>query len=203
MSEDADRLVPDLVVFDLGRVLIDVDFERFVVALGNTEAERAALRAFAESDDKYACDRGQIAPRELAQRAIARTNINTNEHTFLSAWTNIFQARDAARRAIYALRERTELWMLSDTDPLHFHRGLDDFDYVRAFDRYVLSYVEGRLKRDPGAFEPLAKRVQQGQRVAFFDDIEDHVERARAHGVEAHHFTSWDDPSLPAWLPRG
>ena len=194
--------LPDLVVFDLGRVLIDVDFERFVHAIGHDEAARAALRAFTSGDDKLSSDRGEISPRELAQRAIDLTSINVQADKFLRAWVDIFRPFSRARRAIAALRGRTELWMLSDTDPLHFHRAFEDYDYVRGFDRYLLSYVEGRLKRDTGAFEPLAERARAGARVVFIDDVADHVERARAAGVDAVLFRAWDDPTLPDWLRR-
>ena len=194
--------LPDLVVFDLGRVLIDVDFERFVHAIGHDEPTRAALRAFTSGDDKLSSDRGRISPRELAQRAIASIHINTQTDTFLRAWVDIFRPFSRARRAIAALRDRTELWMLSDTDPLHFHRAFEDYDYVRGFDRYLLSYVEGRLKRDAGAFAPLAERARAGARVVFIDDVADHVERARAAGVDAVLFRAWDDPTLPDWLRR-
>lgn len=194
--------LPDLVVFDLGRVLIDVDFERFVHAIGHDAPTRDALRAFTSGDDKLSSDRGEISPRELARRAIDSTSINAQVDTFLRLWVDIFHPFQQARQAIGALRGRTELWMLSDTDPLHFHRAFEDYDYVRGFDRYLLSYVEGRLKRDAGAFEPLAERARAGARVVFIDDVADHVERARGAGVDAVLFRAWDDPTLPDWLRR-
>lgn len=182
-------------VFDLGLVLVEVDFERFVAGVRSSapSADPAVLRAVPDHPDKHALDRGRLAPWPFAERLIERLGAppGLTADLVLSAWTDIFPATlPGAADAIGSLGDR-ERWLLSDTSPLHLARCLDQHPLVRSFDRYLLSYARGRLKADPGGMEPLAEQVRAGRTVRFFDDRPDNVAAARHVGVQAHLFTTW------------
>ncbi len=186
-------------VFDLGGVLVDVDFERFVQAVlaRDSGAEPARLRAFCAGPRKLALDRGRVTPlafldalvRELAPAAGPADSL-------LDAWTDIFLPVPRTAEVLGSLAARSELWLLSDTDPAHFARILDDFPCVRGFHRFLLSYVRGMVKGEPGAFEPLVEQAHAGRRLRFYDDRPGNVDAARAAGLDAQLFVGWD-----AWEP--
>ncbi len=178
-----------LLVFDLGNVLVDVDFERWVAGAVAAGLAEDVARAAPSTPPKHDLDRGRLSPRAFLGGLAGDADVEA----LLKSWTAIFTPRPAAARALAELRAAgRELWMLSDTDPAHFARVLDDHPWLRGFDRYLLSFERGRVKADPGAFDELAAVVAAGRPVVFWDDRADLVAAARAAGVDARLFTTWD-----------
>jgi FMN phosphatase YigB (HAD superfamily) len=180
-------------VWDLGGVLVDVDFERFVRAVLATDpgADAAFLRSVPALPLKADLDRGRVAPAAFADAVLAGSGARIGRDGFLAAWADIFTPRPEAVAWLEASRATHELWLLSDTDPVHIARVDRDWPTGDLWSRRLLSFEQGRIKIDPGAFEPLAEQVRRGRAVRFFDDREDNVEAARAAGVPALVFTDW------------
>jgi len=179
---------PTLLVFDLGEVLVDVDFGRFARAAAKLDPalDVPSIQAACRGPAKAALDRGQLSPRGF----LRQLPTTADPDALLPLWTDIFTARPAAAAALAALGDY-ERWMLSDTDPAHFLRVLNDHPYLRGFDRYLLSYDRGLLKGDAGSFDPLVAKLEEGARVLFWDDREDLVAAARSEGIDARLFTTW------------
>lgn len=183
-----------LLVLDLGNVLVDVDFGRFAARFAGARSVEAILAECRDGPRKLAHDRGEIAPRVFVREVAAW--LGAPPEAVAAAWSDIFRPTAGAAERVAALAGRCELWLCSDTDPLHFARVLDDHPVVRRFDRYLLSYARGLLKRDPGAFAPVAAEAATGRPVLFVDDVAANVEAARAAGVPAVVFTAWADLDL-------
>lgn len=191
--------VPDLVIFDLGRVLVDVDFERFVQRIATTPAAQERARRIPTMAAKADCDRGRLSPAAFAAAACATHELDVTTDAFLEAWADIFTPFDAAALAIATLSRDTPLWMLSDTDPCHIAQIRQQVPWWGAFERTMLSYERGCLKSDPYAFAFVRPLITEGRHVAFVDDLPGHVDAARAAGCDAVWFQGWDGP-LPDWL---
>lgn len=190
-----------LLVLDLGNVLIHVDFQRFVRRYADRDRGEA-LRALWHSDLKRALDRGERAPRDWLRDlagALGRPAPSLDE--VAAAWVDVFRPMDGIEARIDAFARRYELWLLSDTDPLHFTSQLEACPFLRRFDRYLVSYARGRVKADPGAFDEVAAQVRAGRPVLFVDDLAPHVAAARAAGVPAALFTGWDALDVETLLP--
>jgi len=186
-------------VFDLGGVLVDVDFERFVQAVlaRDPSAEPAALRAFCAGPRKLGLDKGRVTPLAFLAALVQELAPSAGPaDSLLHAWTDIFLPVPRTAEVLASLSPRSELWLLSDTDPAHFAWILDHFPCVRGFDRFLLSYARGMVKGEPGAFAPLVEQVHAGRRVRFYDDRPDNVAAARAVGLDARLFEGWD-----SWEP--
>ncbi len=182
-----------LLVFDLGNVILDVDFDRFArrVVVGTERSAQEAMAAFSGGPLKEALDRGQISPAAFAAQVRAWLGpAAPSEQEVLGAWCDIFALKADAREALDRCQRDHEVWLLSDTDPAHFESVLARFP-LEGFDRVLVSYLTGRLKRDPGGFEPLAEVVRSGRRVIFFDDLEVNVAAACAAGVDGVLFVDW------------
>jgi len=181
-------------VWDLGQVLVDVDFDRFLQPIAaELRVSVEALRAVAvDGPDKGFLDRGRLAPTAFAERvqaAVGRPG-RLEAAVFLRYWASIFEARPGAARWLPKLGRTHEQWLLSDTDPVHFLRCHHDVPWLQGLDRFVLSYQTGRLKVDPGAFDEFADEVARRD-VLFWDDRADNVAAARSAGLKAHVFTTW------------
>ena len=184
-----------LIVFDLGNVLVDVDFSRFCHRLarhsGRSPDEVRAM--FCQGELKARLDRGVIGPQEFARELLRwHGPPHPTVHEVLDAWCDIFTLRPDTPEMLERLRARNhELWLLSDTDPVHFARVLNDVPDVRGLDRYLLSYARGMLKRDPGAFDALVAQERLGRQVVFVDDLHENIEAARDHGIDAIWARDW------------
>jgi FMN phosphatase YigB (HAD superfamily) len=110
----------------------------------------------------------------------------------LDAWTDIFSLKQGAQVFLARYRLKYTLWLMSDTDPAHFISAINRFPLLRNFDRYIVSYRQGLLKRDPGAFRELSEVVARGRRVVFVDDLEINIAAARANGIDGVLFESWE-----------
>lgn len=180
-------------VWDLGGVLVDVDFGRFTRRVLALEAGDArALGRVPSMPAKAALDRGEVSPQQFAQTVLAEAGLAMDVSTFLDCWADIFTVRPAAERWLGATSKTHEQWLLSDTDPVHIARVDRDWPRMATFSRRILSFEAGRIKIDAGAFAPLAEQVAAGREVRFFDDREDNIAAAHAAGVPAFLFTTWD-----------
>ncbi len=192
-------------VFDLGNVILNVDFERFARRLtqGSALESEQALEAFGSGPDKAALDRGLTGPVAFGQHLVQwRGDDALSVAQAMDAWADIFEVIPGAVQGLARCRASGPVWLLSDTDPIHFSGALSRFEVVRGFDRYLLSYARGMLKRDPGAFDELGALVHSGQPVVFVDDLPINIEAARAAGVDAILFEGWQ-ALMPQLHARG
>lgn len=196
----------DLLVLDLGNVLVRVDWDPFVrdVVARIPGIDPAAVRSFLQGDEKMELDRGALSPLGFLSALAGRLGAGDPPgvaQDLLGPWTGVFSGMPGASEAVLHFRADQELWMLSDTDPSHFARVLDDWPFLRVFDRYLLSFELGRVKTDPGAFDAIAAEQARGRRVHFLDDRDDIVAAAREAGVDAILFSGW--PSAIEALTAG
>ncbi len=185
----------DVVVLDLGNVLVDVDFDRFArrVAGDSDATVEEVLAATSRGPLKRELDRGKISPRAFAEAIAEELALSLSPAELLRAWQDIFDWRHDADAFIGACSDGPSLWLFSDTDPSHFVWCMNRFPRIRLMERFFLSFDRGMLKRDPGAFAELATlRDEAGLRLAFVDDRPANVAAARAAKIEAHRLHGWE-----------
>lgn len=90
-----------------------------------------------------------------------------------------------------ALKPRYHLSLLSNTNPVHYERLRDRYNFFDYFDQLFLSYKIGLIKPSPAIFEHLLTTLNApADRVAFFDDGARNVEAARTLGIHAYRVDS-------------
>jgi putative hydrolase of the HAD superfamily len=97
-------------------------------------------------------------------------------------------------QSVERLADRYPLYLLSNTNPLHFHYIKEHYPLLRHFRRFILSYEVGSRKPEPGIFQALIREMGlPPERCLFLDDKLPFVEAARDHGLVAWHFVSPQD----------
>jgi FMN phosphatase YigB (HAD superfamily) len=182
------------ITFDLGNVLVKVDHLRFCRRL----AEMAALSPQAvyaqvfESSLEPGYDTGHLTSREFYQRVTAHFGIALPYSRFTALWCDIFDPMDSMMEMVQHLGARFPLYLLSNTNSLHF-------DYIqvrfaallRPFQAFVLSYQVGSRKPEAAIYQALVRQVgRPPAEILFLDDKEPFVEAARAQGLAAWQFRS-------------
>ncbi len=183
------RPAPDVVVFDLGNVLIEWD-PLPAVAAGVGAAEAARFLA-ADDFDFMAWNHLQDAGRswDEAESEVARTHPHWAEHArayrthFGASLRGVVPGSVELLRALHAAG--VGLYALTNWSHELFPHATARFDFLGLFRDIVVSGTEGVAKPDPEVFVRLRDRV--GRPLAgqlFVDDRPDNVEAARRAGMD-------------------
>lgn len=168
----------EIVAFDLGGVLVDVDHHAAARALGVSLPD--IERAFFSDGIHDAVTVGALDGPGFA--AAAARALGRDVLAVESAWAAIVEVRADGRALVeecLAMDLAVVLW--SNTDPIHLAR------MARALPPLPLEHVSfalGAQKPDPEFFRRALARL--GRSPVFVDDRADNVAAARALGIRAH-----------------
>jgi FMN phosphatase YigB (HAD superfamily) len=180
--------------FDLGNVLVRVDHRRFcrrLAPLVGRSPQEVYAQVF-ESDLEPGYDTGRLSSREFYQRFVARFGLALSYAEFGALWTDIFEALGNMEEAVARLQKRYPLFLLSNTNPLHFDYIKQRFpSLLQHFQGFILSYRVGSRKPEAAIFQALIRRcASPPEHILYLDDKLPFVAAARAQGLRAWHFTT-------------
>jgi glucose-1-phosphatase len=184
-------LVPgcaDALLFDLGRVVIDIDFDR-VLAVWADQAGCAAadLAPRFVLDEAYRRhERGEIDDAGFFAALRARLGISLTDAQLLEGWNAIFVGEMPGIAAQLArAAKHLPLYALSNTNPPHVaHFSREYAEVLRHFRSVFVSPEIGCRKPDPAAYDHVVATIGiAAPRIVFFDDLAENIEAARAHGL--------------------
>lgn len=181
-------------VLDLGNVLVDLDFERFVQGAAAVSARGAdAIRErYIQGEPKRRYERGEIDCTEFFGEMARWLAWPAADHAGLRRiWCDIFDATPGAETAMTILGGTWRLWLLSDTNPTHLAWCRGRWPWLNLCERFFVSHEQGRLKAEAGGFGPVVAAAPQ-ERPIFYDDLPANVQAARRAGVDGRLFRSWD-----------
>ena len=178
------------VIFDLGGVLVSVDFMRACKRLETAGATpiAAILEAIHSGAEKAAFDTGRLIPQEFAARFCAAIGLRLPYSEFAEIWCEIFAEQREVTGLLDEIGKHADLMLLSNTDPLHFDYVRSRYGFLGKFGRLVLSYEVGYAKPARQIFERAISLCAPGSRLIYFDDVAEFVSAARASGLPAEQF---------------
>ena len=188
----------DALLFDLGRVVLDVDFNRTLACwAGHAGCEPADIVArFAQNDIYKRHERGEISDAEFFAALRGSLGIEVSDAQFLEGWNAIFAGEmpDIAPLLARAAR-RLPLYAFSNTNRAHEAHFSQHFAQVLGhFQKIFLSSTIGLRKPDAAAYDHVVKEIGvPAARIVFFDDVMENIEGALARGLTAVHVTSTRD----------
>lgn len=178
------------VIFDLGGVLLSVDFMRACTRLhaaGGPPA--AAIRdSVVYAADKLHFETGRLSPREFAARACAALGVRIPYEEFTDIWCDIFAEQKAVTGLLHRIAANADLALLSNTDPLHFAHVHSKYGFLEQFSHTLLSFEVGHAKPERQMFERALALAVPGTPMIYFDDVPEYVAAARACGLPAEQF---------------
>jgi FMN phosphatase YigB (HAD superfamily) len=182
------------IAFDLGNVLIKVDHLRFcsrVAALAGLSPQEVYVQVF-ESSLEPGYDTGRITSREFHRRVTAHFGIILSYSRFCELWCDIFDPMEAMAAVVARLEPRFPLFLLSNTNSLHFDYIWERFGAIlKAFQALILSYQVGSRKPEAAIYQALIQEVKRPPgEILFLDDKKIFVDAARSQGLVAWQFRS-------------
>jgi len=178
-------------IFDLGGVLVRLDYGRWFQALSRLVGHSAEdlLRRAEESGLGRDFDHGLIGPDVFVQRVRQEMSLDLGDDEIRSLWNSIFDRHAAMEELLADLVRRYPLVMLSNVNPWHFEHLSANRDLFGLFKGHVLSFREKRMKPDPLIFMKAAKVGGfDPTECVYVDDIQDYVDGAARLGMKAIRF---------------
>jgi putative hydrolase of the HAD superfamily len=189
------------VFLDLGNVLAFHDdpvlFQR-MSAWGGADPEEIRQRMLTLWDP---INRGTLAGDDL-RRAVCRaagSETPMADKPFFAMWNCHFRIHHEVLPMVESLFGRVKVFLLSNTNEMHWRYVLPLIPQFERFDGLVLSCELGLAKPDAEIFKiALARAGVKAQEAAYFDDIQLFVDAAAALGIQARQFT--DAPTFRTQL---
>lgn len=189
---------PRVLLFDLGGVLIDIDFDRALRAwqpLSRLAFEGLKQRfRFDEAYERH--ERGEITAAQYFEHLASTLELDADHPGIEHGWNSIFVGEVTDTLAlIRAVRSRIPCHAFTNTNAAHHACWARMFPSVAAcLDSMFTSYEMGFRKPERRAFDHVAQALGvPAASIVFFDDSQQNVEGARQAGLQAVHVRSPGD----------
>lgn len=186
------------ILFDLGGVLIDIDYastENAFVQLGVSDfKERYTQFAQNALFDRFEC--GEISPQHFVNLLLPYTSPGTSPNQVVSAWNAMLGTFPNEKvKLLEHLSKTTPLFMLSNTNELHWFEVERTWKKVSTqplqhfFKEIYLSHQIGKRKPHKETFMWVCQQMGiEPADVLFIDDSPQHIEGATQAGLQVHYY---------------
>lgn len=192
----------DALLFDLGRVVLDIDFSRAIACW----AEHAGLKPEAivaryepDSEAYRLHEVGKISDEDYFRSLRSSLGIGISDAQFLEGWNAIFAGEmPGIAELLPRAAKQMPLYAFSNTNRPHVdHFSKEYAALLGHFRELYLSSSIGLRKPDAKAFDHVVAAMGvPASRIVFFDDLAANIEGARARGLTAVHVTSPRDVGI-------
>jgi len=184
-----------VIVFDLGNVLINFDYNIAVKKFDEIEPNLGKKFLDHHKNNYHihrAFEKGMISEDEFIKIALAGVSHKVDPETFAKIYSDIFTLNKDVISLLPILKNKFKLMLLSNTDPLHKKYGWEKYEFLSHFDQLVLSFMVGSVKPE----QKIYKAVQELSKVPphehlYIDDIADYIEIAKILGWDAVQFINY------------
>jgi glucose-1-phosphatase len=183
-----------LFVFDVGNVVLPFEHRQIPVKLlkrarGKIVPSPHELFSFLfDMEDGLVnpYEEGLMSSIEFFTNIRDRYDLEISFEEFRGIWNPIFRNNPDVDEAIRYLKLKgLPLFLLSNTNELHFAHIIKNYPIVHSFDEWILSFEVGAKKPKRRIFDVVSEKmdVESGE-VFYVDDIAEYVDVARACGFQ-------------------
>jgi len=182
-----------LIVSDFGGVICTFDYRIFCERLGR-RIGRSADEIYAAVYDgtlNVEFEQGNLTGPEYHRRVMSLFGADVPYTEFFPMYGDIFTENPATCEMLRRLHTRYPLYLLSDTNEIHFGYVKATVEVLNLFDEFIVSYEVGAMKPDPRIYREALRRAElPAEACVFIDDRPGNVEGARRVGMHAFQFTT-------------
>jgi FMN phosphatase YigB (HAD superfamily) len=188
----------DALLFDLGRVVFDIDFNRtlrFWAEHAGCEPAQLAQR-FLRDALYHRHEKGEISDETYFAGLRSSLGVELSDRQLIEGWNAIFVGEIAGINQLLArAAQRLPLYALSNTNAVHVACFSKAYAEVLGHFREVfVSSTIGLRKPDAEAYDYVVRTIGvPAERIVFFDDLAENIAGAEARGLRAVLVTSPDD----------
>lgn len=178
-----------LYIFDLGNVIVDIDFNRVLGAWSDfSRVPLATLKQnFTMGDAFHQHERGEISDEDFAEAMCHEMDLPLSYEQFAHGWQAVFVGlRPEVIDTMNKLREQGHrVVVLSNTNRLHTTFWPDEYPQIQAAaDKIYLSQEMGMRKPEARIYQAVLQAEGfSAADTVFFDDNADNIEGANQLGI--------------------
>lgn len=184
------------IVFDLGNVLLPFDYTVAIKKL-NQIKPNLGNRFIDFYNSNYQLHRdfekGVISETSFLDIMLDAVDHKINAETFCKTFSDIFTANEKIISLLPVLKKDYRLFLLSNTNSIHQEYGWKQYEFLKYFDKMILSHEVKSLKPE----EKIYKEVERASGLSsskhfYIDDIQEYVAAAKKIGWDAVQFVDYE-----------
>lgn len=177
---------PEVVVFDLGKVLVDFDYSIAARKIA-AQADQSAAQVQELLDHSpllFRFEHGHMTAQEFFDTVRSEAKFRGSYEEFTAAFADIFSEMPRMIQLHGALRaQKIPTFIFSNTNELAIHHVRRNFPFFGKFDGYILSYEHGAMKPNARLYEVVERTTgRRGAEILYIDDRAENVAGGTARG---------------------
>lgn len=179
--------MPDTYLFDIGNVIISVDFTRAADKISSLASVAPEEIMPLVSPLMIDLELGRLGSDAFIEAASGRIGYTGDPEYFRTSFADIFELNSPMASFIEALKARGKpLYLLSNTNQIHVEFFEAAFPVFGLFDGAIYSHEVGLMKPDPAIFEVVKSTLPiNPSKTVYIDDLPANCEAGRAAGFLA------------------
>jgi len=183
-----------VIVFDLGNVLIPFDYNRILENLNKIE-NGLGDRFYDLYRDNYDIHRKyekwELSDGEFLTIMMEWTEYKISPEEFCRIYSDLFTLNSDTISILPLLKNNYRLVLLSNTNYIHQKYGWEHYEFLKHFDKLILSHEVGAIKPEEKIYRAVENFTKAPSAEHLFtDDIIEYVEGARNAGWDSFQFTT-------------
>jgi putative hydrolase of the HAD superfamily len=189
-------------LFDIGRVLLDFDFESSLVRLLPPGTPDASARILRLMDRKDELEAGLIDADTYTAWALDVLQTTATVEEFHHAWRHIFTLNEPMWQRVRQLSaDGHRLILFSNINAIHVPWIYDEFPEFHLFDDAVMSFRTGFIKPDPEIYHhAISQHAIIPAETLYIDDLPQNAAAGRALGFHTWQYDLNNHSAFEHWL---
>lgn len=189
-------------LFDLGRVLLDFNFEPSLARLfpPGTPDPAGKMSLLMERKDEF--EAGRIDTDTYITWALEVLGTDVTHEEFLHAWRNIFTPNEPMWETVRKLSAGGHrLILFSNTNAIHCPWIFEEYPELSIFPEAVLSYQTGFIKPEPEIYHhAIREHGLVPEETLYIDDLPQNIATGRELGFITWLYDMKDHAAFEEWL---
>lgn len=189
----------DNIIFDLGNVILDIDYQSTIKAFEKIGIENASILYSKSSQTKIfdQLETGKITKEDFILE-IQKIIPKASKSEIINAWNAIIKDLPESRIDILKnLKDKFSIFLLSNTNSIHIDYivkkiGAGKYDeFYNLFDKVYYSHEVKLRKPDPNIFKLVINENNlKIKNTLFIDDSIQHINSAKKLGLQTYHLNN-------------
>ena len=187
------------VVFDLGGVLIDIDYQKTIDAFIALGVENASdlYNQFDQSKLFEQYEKGQVSSETFISQLEQLTKRNIKKDNIIKAWNAMIGRFPQEKISfIHQIQSKIPCYLLSNTNDIHLKKvyANSNSDFESLFRKCYYSHLIGKRKPDIATFQWLVDQIDfKASEILFIDDSPQHIKGAERAGLQTIYYENEED----------
>ena len=180
------KTVIKLIVFDMGHVFIDFDWDDVIQGFKLKAAKQTIdFRQIMNFLSNLGYESGKINTPDFINALNKKSGLELDLHEFTQLWNSGFTENSQMAEILTSLKAKFPLYLLSNTNENHFSYLEKVFNVSRHFQELILSYEVGCVKPEIAIYEEVFKRSSlTPHNCLFIDDLPQNINAANDLGMK-------------------